>query len=356
MRIQRGIHDAGYNTRDFAVAELGLGLPLELGLGQFDADHGGQAFAHIISGKRFPLELLDQIRLSLDIRVNGTGQSGFEPGQVRSALNGTDIVGKGVDIFLVLVVILESELHGDVVRDATSGNNGVDGMFAAVKILHELTDPALGVILVRFIGALVHADDSQPLIKIGQLFKTLLEHGKGKFGRFKNLIVRQKTYRSAMAFGFPQTDQLRHRRTALVTLSPALAVTAHSDLKPFRQRVYAGYAHPVQAAGHLVGVVVKLASGVQFGHDHLYGGHAELGMNIHGNAASVVAHGDTVVHVQDHFHMGAVSGHGLVNGVIHHFIDKMMQPVRIGTAYIHGRALAHRRQTFQNGNGGSVVG
>ncbi len=112
----------------------------------------------------------------------------------------------------------------------------------------------------------------------------------------------------------------------------------------------------MQTAGHLVGVVVKLASGMQLGHDHLYGRHAELGMNIHGNAASVVTHGDAVVHMQDHFHMGTVPGHGFVNGIVHHFIDKMMQSVRIGTAYIHGRALAYRRQTFQNGNGRSVIG
>ena len=37
------------DTLDFAVAELGLGLSLELRLGNFDADDRGQALAHIVA-------------------------------------------------------------------------------------------------------------------------------------------------------------------------------------------------------------------------------------------------------------------------------------------------------------------
>ena len=122
----------------------------------------------------------------------------------------------------------------------------------------------------------------------------------------------------------PFTDrQLVLRHAAGIVLAVALAVTAHRDRQPLGQGVDAGHAHAVQAAGDLVAVVVELAAGVQFGHDHLHRGHAFLGMDVHGDAAAVVAHGDAVVGVQDDGDAGAEAGHGLVDGVVHHFVHQM---------------------------------
>ena len=45
-----------------------------------------------------------------------------------------------------------------------------------------------------------------------------------------------------------------------------LAVAPDLELQPGRQRVDDGHADAVQAAGHLVAVVVELAAGVQLGH------------------------------------------------------------------------------------------
>ena len=47
-------------------------------------------------------------------------------------------------------------------------------------------------------------------------------------------------------------------------------------------------AHAVQAAGDLVAPAAELAAGVQDGKDHLQGGLAGLGLDVHGDAAAVV--------------------------------------------------------------------
>ena len=140
-----------------------------------------------------------------------------------------------------------------------------------------------------------------------------------------------------------------------IVLPIALAVTPHSDGELFRKSVNAGPAHAVQTAGNLVARIVKLAAGVQLGHDHLNGRHAFLGMEVHGNAAAVVPHGNAVVRMQNDGNVRTIARHGLVNGVIHHLINQMVQAPPVRGADIHGRALAHGRQALKNGDGRGVV-
>ena len=40
-----------HGALDVGVAELGLGLALELGIGQLDADDRGQPLAHVVAGE-----------------------------------------------------------------------------------------------------------------------------------------------------------------------------------------------------------------------------------------------------------------------------------------------------------------
>ena len=111
----------------------------------------------------------------------------------------------------------------------------------------------------------------------------------------------------------------------------------------------------MQTAGNLVGIVVELAARVQFGHDYLNGRNSQLGMYVHGNAATVIPHRNAVVHVQDDFNLVAEAGHGFIYGVVDHFVDKMMKTMDVRAAYIHGRPLADRHKTFQNRNCGRVI-
>src|SRR6185312_9759081 len=55
------------------------------------------------------------------------------------------------------------------------------------------------------------------------------------------------------------------------------------------QRVHHRHTHAMQTTGHLVGVRVELAAGVQHRHHHLGGGTALLRMDVDRDSAAVVA-------------------------------------------------------------------
>ena len=48
---QRLVDDRLDRARDLGVAELALGLALELRLGELDGDDGGQTLAHVLAGE-----------------------------------------------------------------------------------------------------------------------------------------------------------------------------------------------------------------------------------------------------------------------------------------------------------------
>ena len=54
--------------------------------------------------------------------------------------------------------------------------------------------------------------------------------------------------------------------------------------------------------------------------------------------------------MQDDLDMGAVARQRFVNGVIHDFINAVMQPTIIRGANVHARTLANSFQTFQHLN------
>ena len=105
----------------------------------------------------------------------------------------------------------------------------------------------------------------------------------------------------------------------------------------------------MQAAGHLVGVLVEFSAGMQLGHDDLGRGNAFALVDVDRNAAAVVAHGDRAVGVEHHFHRGGVAGERFVDGVVDDFVDHVMQAgAVIGVADIHARPLAHGIEALQH--------
>jgi len=72
-------------------------------------------------------------------------------------------------------------------------------------------------------------------------------------------------------------------------------------------------------------------------------------VNVDGNAAAVIAHGDGAVGVQHDLNRGGVAGQSLVDRVVDHLIDHVVQAgTVIGVADIHARPLAHGIEAFQN--------
>lgn len=81
---------------------------------------------------------------------------------------------------------------------------------------------------------------------------------------------------------------------------------------------------------------------MKLGHDHLGRADAFGRVHVHRNAAAIVAHADAVIGVDFDLHVIRVTGQRLINAVIDHLIDHVVQarPV-IGVADIHAGAFAN---------------
>ena len=73
-------------------SQLGLGLPLELGIADFHADDGGQSFPDVVAGQR--LGILFQKVVGVRIVIDRASQGRLEADEVRPAFFGIDIVGE----------------------------------------------------------------------------------------------------------------------------------------------------------------------------------------------------------------------------------------------------------------------
>ena len=161
-------------------------------------------------------------------------------------------------------------------------------------------------------------------------------------------MVRQKGHLGAPALGLAGDGKRRHGFAPLVALVVDLAVPADFHLQVLGQAVHHRHADTVEAARDLVGPGVELAAGVEAGHDHFHRGEALGGVYVHRDAPAVILHGDALVRVDLHFDFGAVPAHGLVDGVIHRLVDQVVQALDAGVADVHGGALPHPLQVFED--------
>ena len=99
----------------------------------------------------------------------------------------------------------------------------------------------------------------------------------------------------------------------------------HLHRQPFRQRVDNARAHAVQTAGDLIASAAELAARVQHGVDDLERGAPRLRLNVDGDTAAVIHNSDGVALVDRHFNFRAVARKRFIDGVIHNFIDEVMQ-------------------------------
>ena len=130
------------------------------------------------------------------------------------------------------------------------------------------------------------------------------------------------------------------------------------QLQPVGQRVDHRHADAVQAARHLVAVLVELAARVQLGH-HDFGGGAMLVvvvLDVGRDAAAVVDHRYRVVGVDDDLDVVAVSGQRLVDRVVEDFEHHVVQARAVGrVADVHAGPLAHRVEALQDLDAGGIV-
>ncbi len=107
----------------------------------------------------------------------------------------------------------------------------------------------------------------------------------------------------------------------------------------------------MQAAGHLVRVLVELAAGVQFGHDDFGRAAVEFVVlvDIGRDAAAVVRDGNGIVGVDGYDDIVAIAGQGFVDGVIDDLKHHVVQARAVGrVADVHAGALAHGLQPLEH--------
>ncbi len=126
----------------------------------------------------------------------------------------------------------------------------------------------------------------------------------------------------------------------------AIAVNVHVQMG--RQSVHTGYTHTVQTARNLVGILVKLTPCVQDGHDHFEGRTVFLRVHGHGDAATVVLNGDRIAFVDGYFYGCGMAGKRFVNGVVHNFIDQVVQTFLTHIADVHRGAFTNGFESFQD--------
>ena len=113
---------------------------------------------------------------------------------------------------------------------------------------------------------------------------------------------------SAGAFGLADDLQLLGRLAALELHVINLAIAGNFDRKPFGNGVDAFGADPVCAAGIGITALAIFAAGMQSRQHQFDAGNFILGMNVHRNAAAIVADGNRAINMDRDIDAIAVLG------------------------------------------------
>ena len=343
------VPDGGFDqSLHLGVAQLGLGLPLKLRLGQLDAQDGREPLPHVVTGER-RVPVLEQ-PAAPGVVIDGPRQGRAESRQVRAALGRRDGVHVRKHVFQVRLVVLEGALHFHTVALFHGVHHGGELGLGAIQVRYQLGDTA-GVLEGLVLAAALVADrDDQAFVEIGDVVQPLRDRGGIKVGCGHHLPV---GFEGDARAGLARAARFRQRRGLLAAgkpLLPRLAVAPDLHLQPLGQRVGHRNADPMQAAGDLVSAASELSTGVQGGQHDFNRRAADLGDRINRNAGAVVNHGGTAVLVEHDVDLRAPAGERLIDRVVDHLIEEVVQPIRPGAANVHRRALANTLQPLQNLN------
>ncbi len=268
-----------------------------------------------------------------------------------SALAGVDEVGEGEDAFQIGVVVLESHVHIDAVplsRDAQGRCK--ERFLATVEIFHEGADASLvGVGGLLFLSEIPKADGHTGREE-GQFPEARAQDFPREVDGIENLGIGKEMHFGPRAFRVSRRFERALGDTPLVALAPFLAVAPDREGEPFRERVHHGHTHAVQAPRDLVGLLVELAARVKYGEHHFRRGFPRLGMDVHGDAPSVVLDGDAVVRMDGHFDPVAVAREGFVESIVHHLVNEMVKSSRSRVADVHAGAFSNRLESLEDLN------
>jgi len=259
---------------------------------------------------------------------------------VRAAIHGIDIVGKGEHRFGVPLGVLQGYLDGRALYGALDVERLVQALAVAVQVAHKRLHAALEVKGLLRAVTLVEKVDRQAAGEKGHLAEALGERLEAIVQHVNDRLIGEEASASAMPLGRAVVDHRGYRNTALVALGVAVPLVAHLDLEPARQGVHGGDADAVEPAGHLVASTAELAAGVQHRVYHFQRVPAGRLFLADGNATAVVGYRHRRVLADDDVDTITDPGEGLVDGVVDHFGDQVVQAADVGAADVHARPAA----------------
>ena len=152
---------------------------------------------------------------------------------------------------------------------------------------------------------------------------------------------------SAIVAGADHFDR-RSRSAFAVRLAEYFAVAVDFGDEQRRECVHARNTHAVQTARNLVAALVELAARMEHGEHDFECGLTLLFVEVGRDASAVILDCDRVVFVDRNVDVGTVSCQRLVDRVIHHLVNQVVQTFFSDVADIHGRTLPDRFQTFED--------
>ena len=272
---------------------------------------------------------------------------------MRAAVALRDVVGEAEHVLVVAVVPPQRRLDGDfLLRLLYHDRLADERMLGAVEVAHEGAQAPLVAHLLdlRLDAAMIRKHDAHAGIQKCKLAQTMLErriveldHGEGGGARHEG------DARAGLAGGIADGLQRLHRHAVGEAHEMLLAGAPDGEVELRGERVDDRDADAVQAARHLVGVLVELPAGVELRHDHFGRRDAFALMDLGGDAAAVILDRDRAIGVERHENLVREAGQRLVDGVVDHLVDHVMQArAVIGVADIHARPLAHGIEAFQH--------
>ena len=354
-------HGLIHSGRNLVVAELGFGLTLKLRLRNLHRNYGRQTLAEVVTTD-LKLELGEHARI-VGILLQCAGQGTTETREVGTTLDRIDVVYIRVYVLRERVVVLHGHLDGHALRLGVEVDDLVDDLLTArlIQVLHELLQTLLRIEVVLtqlaiLIGTHVVEIQVNTLVQEGQLAQTRCQNVVAIDGRMgKDLRVGMERNGRTTILAFADYLDLRDGLTLAIRLAENLTLAVNLGNEQGRKCIHARYTHTVQTTRHLVAALVELTTGVEYGHNDLQCRFLLLLVHAGRNTATVIAYGDRVVLANGYVNRIAVASQRLVDRVVDHLINQVVQTLLANVTDVHGRTFTHCLQTLQDLDVGRAI-
>jgi hypothetical protein len=122
------------------------------------------------------------------------------------------------------------------------------------------------------------------------------------------------------------------------------------DGQPLGERIHHRDADAVEAAGDLVALAAELPTGVELRQHHRHSGQTLLRHHVDRDPGAVVRDRHGVVRMDSHVNRVGASRKGLVDRVVDHLVDEVVETSGARRADVHARSQPNRLETLENGD------